>query len=420
MAGTPEERRARAAEAIDSSLAQAERLFTLSGPGQAQAIANFQHILGNADQLLEARLLREAKLHGGLTARFTGASAMAYQRQVRLLSQFVTQRLAGMTREQALAAMQTGYDSAVSTLGSMEAAYSGISSPLRIGSALVMENALAPTRSSLLQRSATSVDRYGGQMIREFERTVQTGLVMGASQDEMVRALVGKGGPTGLVSMRAVELPDGTVKRLRLEHIPEGLFRRHKFWAERIIRTEVAYAQNAGNHSAMLEARKDFPDLQRKILAMQDDRTAADSKGVHGQIRDLDKPFMDGAGRVYMHPPARPNDREVMIPWRAHYEEDSTTALESPSAIADALIQGAPGHDLSPQKRGALMKGVKKAQAAQAQVEADAIAKAQAAQAAAEAKARFQAAHGALEAWNMPISEPPAGRIGSRSAPMAR
>lgn len=186
----------------------------------------------------------------------------------------------------------------------------------------MMNLGLRGVRASILRRTATSVDRYGRRTIGTYERTIQRGLLVGASQSEVIDALVGRGGPTGVVSMAAVEVSPGVVRRVRLEAIPEGLFRRYRYWATRIVRTEVANAQNAAAMSAMGSARDtDFPDMQKKILAMMDNRTAPDSIAVHGQVRGLDDPFVDGAGRVYNHPPARPNDREVVIPWRPSWPE---------------------------------------------------------------------------------------------------
>ena len=61
-------------------------------------------------------------------------------------------------------------------------------------------------------------------------------------------------------------------------------------------------------------------------MATIDDRTGDDSKQLDGQTVPVDRPFVwhvkdsKGAptGKVvyYMQPPNRPNDREVVVPWR--------------------------------------------------------------------------------------------------------
>jgi hypothetical protein len=185
---------------------------------------------------------------------------------------------------------------------------------MRLDEAMVMR-----VRPSLLQRHATSVDRYGEAMIRDMQRELAQGFTQGLSQGQMVDRITSLQGPRGMVSIRAVEIQPGTVVRLDEEFIPEGLFIRRRSWAWRILRTETAEAQNAVNQEA-LEANA-TRGLRRKILAMMDNRTAEDSIHVHGQIRGIRQKFTDGAGRRYLRPPARPNDRETLIPWRSDWPE---------------------------------------------------------------------------------------------------
>jgi hypothetical protein len=100
----------------------------------------------------------------------------------------------------------------------------------------------------------------------------------------------------------------------------------------------TAYAYNAAGLNTMQGFRNtDFPDMQKKILAHFDSRTAPDSIAVHGQIRPLDGYFMDGAGRQYLHPPGRPNDRETVIPWRPHWGELDSTDPPDDAEIRDSV-----------------------------------------------------------------------------------
>ncbi len=84
--------------------------------------------------------------------------------------------------------------------------------------------------------------------------------------------------------------------------------------AERIVRTE----QSTSFHRQWIdEAREDLDDdvddFRKELVATFDPRTGDDSKFVHGQRQKLEDPFTDNAGRVYQHPPNRPNDRETVI-----------------------------------------------------------------------------------------------------------
>ena len=85
--------------------------------------------------------------------------------------------------------------------------------------------------------------------------------------------------------------------------------------AERIVRTEHSYAINA---RALADMQERYPGDEaeqwlKQLVAIHDTRTGDDSKYVDGQQRSLNAPFDDNEGRVYMHPPNRPNDREVVI-----------------------------------------------------------------------------------------------------------
>jgi hypothetical protein len=71
-----------------------------------------------------------------------------------------------------------------------------------------------------------------------------------------------------------------------------------------------------------------------KILAATfDHRTSADSYAVHGQIRRPEEFFDTWTGQV-MHPPARPNDREVVVPHRVSWPIPDELKPKSDAEIA--------------------------------------------------------------------------------------
>lgn len=333
--------------ALSGAAAEAERVLTV---GLARADANVQlrskagravarevlEMLERANEELRRRLEREAQRFGP-TERFTGAGLLAYQRQVEFVAGYVRGRLDGLSRREMRRNIREGWFGTVATLGGLEEAFSGSVRPLRIDSARMMNERTRGVRATLLQQHATSMDRYGEKLVREMREALQTNLLAGGTFSQAVDQLVAGRGPRGWVSMVARELGDGTVERIRLERIPEGLFRRYRYWAMRIVRTETAYAQNGAAFEAIRASRdEDFPDMQKKILAMMDARTYPDSIAVHGQIRDVDALFVDGAGREYLHPPARPNDREVVIPWRPRWSE---VPASRPSSLEEAVAR---------------------------------------------------------------------------------
>lgn len=108
------------------------------------------------------------------------------------------------------------------------------------------------------------------------------------------------------------------------------------------MRTELAYAHGATKQEALTETAKEFEDsgdpIMKKLIETFDDRTGDDSFVVHGQTVLVGQPFeykrKRGGGWVlvrFMHPPNRPNDRSVIIPWRKSWDADAT--IEKPLTI---------------------------------------------------------------------------------------
>lgn len=314
---------------LQESLERARKLLR-DAPGD-EVLA----MLEDADMRLKRRLAGMAVMAPGL--RFSDAQVMAYQRQIAITIEYVKKRLLGITDIKAKAAISKATKTTVNDIEQLNQKFTGIAVPLRLREAATMSGIVRRVNGSLVGQRATSVDRYGDGMTRQFRTIIRDGMIQGVSQGQMVDALVGHGGPRGpRVSTRAREDPiTGKVIRLKEESIPEGLFVRKRYWAERVVRTEVAHGQNEARLRTIEESKRtDFPDMGKKILAMMDMRTAMDSIGVHGQVRPTDGLFQDGAGRQYLRPPARPNDRETIVPWRLSWEETPYSAPMPPQDVA--------------------------------------------------------------------------------------
>ena len=317
-------------EVLRESLLRAHRLLDTAAPGAVH------RLLREADADLKRRLGGVA-LSVGPDLRFAEAQAMAYQKQIDVVTRYVNKRLLGITHDKALASIDVSVRTTARDLARLNRAFTGIATPLRLREAATMEGITSRVSSSLMGQHATSVDRYGNHMIQQFRTTMRKGLIQGVSSGQMVDALVGHGGPRGpKVSTKArVDPVTGKVIRIKEENIPEGLFARKRYWAQRVVRTEVAHGQNEARLATIARSRDtDFPDMGKKILAMMDNRTAMDSIGVHGQVRPIDGLFQDGAGRQYQRPPARPNDRETIVPWRLAWDETPYSAPMPPAEVA--------------------------------------------------------------------------------------
>jgi len=310
-------------EVISRLLASADRMYS-AGVGATAAL------MREADSLLARRLGRAMRGMGEATT-YTAASAQVYRAQIAIVQEYIGRRLVGLTHAQAVKAAAVSIDSAVGLIHRLDKAFTGFAQPIRLDEALVKDATLRGVNASALRRAETSVERYGQAMIGKFETNLRVGLVTGMGQAEVISRLV--------TDAKAAGITARTLHAAEPAWFPEPTsYVRERYWAERIVRTETAHAANATNMAAIQET----DGMGKKILAHFDRRTAMDSVAVHGQIRQPDEYFMDGAGRQYLHPPARPNDRETVIPWRVSWPETKMTRPRSPEAVAKAQIESLP------------------------------------------------------------------------------
>lgn len=315
-------------EVVRAIIAQGDAVTSATDAnGRASARALLAS-LQRADQELEEELRRRSP---ALQGTFTTANARVYRDQARLAVERVQGALGATTTQHAELAIRQATRTATRTLQQMETAFTGIARPLPLRAATVSTQPGLP--ASLLRQHETSVDRYGSSMMSEIEERLRVGLLSGRTQEQVVNSLCRLRGPTVQVSLRAYQVQPGLVIRTAEENIPEGLFMRYRSWAWRIVRTEGAYAFSAGRMQGLHEQREDIPDLKKKIVATFDNRTGADSMIVHGQVRELEENFVDGASRSYLYPPARPHDREVVLPWRPGWPETDVSRPRTQAEI---------------------------------------------------------------------------------------
>lgn len=267
-----------------------------------------------ADQAL-ARRLRGSRMD----TAFTAAEMANYRAIIQVQIAYIQKRLRGYTQQHAMRAVGAAAAHSVKIMNAMNAQFLTLPQP-RLDRAAVLGPVTNALRGSLLRRHERSMVSYGEQMVAATERIMRQGLITGRTTRQIVAQLTGRDANTG-------------------EKVAPGVFEGEKWRAQRIVRTETANAYNASAMQSMFEVRQRFPDTQKKILATFDKRTASDSVYVHGQIKDLDEYFQDGAGRVYLRPPARPNDRETVVPWRATWKESAYTRPKPPTEIERAQRQ---------------------------------------------------------------------------------
>lgn len=163
--------------------------------------------------------------------------------------------------------------------------------------------------SSLLRFHQRSLGRYGTHVVGEFEKQLSIALATGETGHEVI---------------------DRIASTADLQ-----------WWqAERIARTELAFASNASIRATNNEQAEELDgDMWSRWSehvsedgAALDDRVGDDSLAMNGQVAPPGGQFVQPpttpagepispslVGKRWDHPPNRPNDRAVLTPWRAHW-----------------------------------------------------------------------------------------------------
>jgi hypothetical protein len=176
--------------------------------------------------------------------------------------------------------------------------FAGHTPVLRAEQAAVAKGVFNQEEPSLLRRFQSSVRLYGPPTIKKVEGQMALAMTSGENVGEAIDRVT-----TAIAGER---------------------------WrAERIVRTEMSYSYGVVKQASMEGLRTELPRLQKKLVATHDDRTGADSLQLDGQTVEVNHPFVwqvknakgipTGEVKRYMQPPNRPNDREIVIPWRPEW-----------------------------------------------------------------------------------------------------
>jgi len=195
----------------------------------------------------------------------------------------------------------------------LEKHFSGHAPVLPIEEAARFAGVIDKSRGSLLRQHKTSINRYGMAVIEK-------------AQDAMS------------VSAASGETLDGAIGRVH--EVVQG-----EWWqAERIARTESAYAYNSSHAEGIKEIAKEDVDVWMQWTefcgpdgAPLDIRVGVDSIALNGQVAPPGgvftmpptAPFPDAKGNVKVReslvgkswefPPNRPNDRATILPWKKEW-----------------------------------------------------------------------------------------------------
>lgn len=265
----------------------------------------------------------------GRSEQFTAVHAQAVMAQLKSVMMPLTRGLSSLVVDTTSKVAKASAQQAINYVKMAEDTFHGIgaASALQLHEAMIVDRVANGVRASQMRRLATSgeagsdlqgvalgkagiIQRYGMNVVGKFEEVLQqrylTRKPWGEVRDELVAQspfLTGK--EPGVATT----------------------------WAERILRTETMYASNAANKECMVDMNQSLGDMVNILCATFDERTGSDSYAVHGQIRRLNEPFQSWFGS-YMHPPNRPNDREIVVAHRMSWPLPPTFTPKTEGEVA--------------------------------------------------------------------------------------
>lgn len=103
---------------------------------------------------------------------------------------------------------------------------------------------------------------------------------------------------------------------------------------ERIARTEIGNAMNAGHQATIEQVAAQFPEmgLQKQWSAHLDSRTSARCRGLHLQVRETAQLFTAQDGWQGMNPPAHPNCRSRVVAYSPRWERTGSQKVAEQGA----------------------------------------------------------------------------------------
>lgn len=265
-------------------------------------------VMKEAQRDLDRRLQRATGLKGPGTDSFTAEQLRLTLAQVKDVLKVVDSGMVKLAVAQGRTAADKETAQLLDYIARAERKYAGMGARLPLKEAAFHDRVVQRTEASVLRRLSGKekdawptrtaaeakrkkqgiMDRYGSRVVANFEKQLMLGVATRKPWAE-VRA----------------DLVDASPF---LKQAPMS-------WAERIIRTETMAASNRAGWESVRAADDALGDMVKILSASFDDRTSWDSYQVHGQIRRPDEAF-EGYYGAYQHPPARPNDREVVVPHR--------------------------------------------------------------------------------------------------------
>lgn len=197
-------------------------------------------------------------------------------------------------------------------LRTLDKQYLGAVRPLRFDTLEWWEQKSAALGQVRLREFGRSFQRYGAETVLAVEQAISSAVLTGQRWD---------------------------VARKEVWRATAQVVGERQWMVDRILRTEVSAAYNGTTLAALVDEDDADEPVLKKLVATFDKVTGWDSVGVHGQVRQVREPFKDGKGRLYMAPPNRPHDREIVVGWRSSWGDSLPGFDQKTAALAPGLAQ---------------------------------------------------------------------------------
>lgn len=290
------------AEAAESHVRRLQALI------ERGSVASLRRLYIQAQSELESKITRAL---GSGASRFTVLQYRTLLAQVHRGQMELAAQLGGALGKKTLEVQRAALKQVSLDVRRMERSVGGTVGTLPIEEAARFAGIVDRRKTSLLKLNASSMQSYGKHLVKKMEGQLSLSLATGESTGDAVR--------------RVMETADV------------------EWWrAERIVRTEQAWAYNATQLDALVANAEGFPDMRVRWTELVSDSTGApldnrvgvDSLAIHGQAvkpggvftMPATAPRADSEGRTrvpdslvglsWAHPPNRPNDRATLQPWR--------------------------------------------------------------------------------------------------------
>lgn len=166
---------------------------------------------------------------------------------------------------------------------------------------------LVKREQMLFPRYRTSAARYADNTWGDIQAELVKGVLRRETVYEMTERLVALGGPRGQVALKGVLGEPGAES----EYIAEGLFKRYRYWAHRIVRTEMQWGANQILDAGIRKLADYTPGLCRRWDASMDRRVCSTCFELHNTTAPIGGEFPGG----FTDAPAHPNCRCRVGAW---------------------------------------------------------------------------------------------------------